>query len=313
VSGCRQQAPLLLASRGDLPPLWSARLPQPWSVRLLDDPAAVLKAATGPEGAAALLQLSDGWATSLSPGVLQPIGTPALIERLMPVAAAPSRLFAPQGAPSVAFPWSYGPWVLVLRNRPDLARRAVESWDVLLDPSLRGRLVLPSSPRVTIALVQGDAGRLEQLRRQALAFDERDGLNLLLSGEAEAAVLPRQRVVPLLRRDPRLQVVLPESGAPLGWNLLLRPAGSHPEPPLDWLGEVLEAPLLGRLLAAGWVPPLPRAALEGALAGFPPPMVRLLLPPDPVLARCTSLPPLQPEERTRLQALWEAAAPPPAA
>lgn len=60
VSGCRQQALLLLASRGDLPSLWSARLPQPWSVRLLDDPAAVLKAATGPEGAAALLQLSDG-------------------------------------------------------------------------------------------------------------------------------------------------------------------------------------------------------------------------------------------------------------
>jgi hypothetical protein len=314
VSGCRRQQSLLLASRGDLPSVWSARLPQPWSVRLLDDPVAVLQSATGPRAAdAALLQLSDGWATTLPRDGLQPIGTTALLERLMPMAAAPSRLFAPPGAPSLAFPWSFGPWVLVLRNRPDLARRAAASWDVLLDPSLRGRLVLPSSPRVSIALVGGDPGRLARLRRQAVAFDERDGLNLLLTGEAQAAVLPRQRVVPLLRRDPRLQAVLPESGAPLGWNLLVRPAGPHPEPPLEWLAEVLDPPLLGPLLAAGWVPPLPRAVLESALVRFPAPMVRLLLPPEPVLARCSSLPPLRSEERRRLQALWDGAAPPPAA
>jgi hypothetical protein len=314
VSGCRRQDPLLVASRGDLPSSWSARLPQPWSVRLLDDPAEVLKASSGPERAhAALLQLSDGWATTLPRQGLQPIGTAALLGRLRPMAAEASRLFAPPGAPSLAFPWSCGPWVLVLRNRPDLARRAAASWDVLLDPSLRGRLVLPSSPRVSIALVQGDAGRLARLRRQAFAFDERDGLNLLLAGEAEAAVLPRQRVVALLRRDPRLQVVLPETGAPLVWNLLLRPAGSQPEPPLDWLGEALEAPLLGRLLAAGWVPPLPRDSLEEALKGFPAALAQLLLPPEPVLARCTSLPPLRPEERILLQALWDGAAPPQAA
>lgn len=314
VGGCRRQQPLLLASRGDLPPAWSARLPGSWSVRLLADPAAVLETATGPRGAdAALLQLGDGWAATLPREEWQPIGTAALLDRLLPMAAAPSRLFAPGGAPALAFPWSYGPWVLVLRNRPDLARRAVAGWDVLLDPSLQGRLVLPSSPRVSIALVQGDAGRLLALRRQALAFDDIDGLNLLLSGEAEAAVLPRQRVVPLLRRDPRLQVVLPESGAPLSWNLLVRPAGPHPEPPLEWLAEILDPPLLGRLLAAGWVPPLPRAALAEALAGFPPRMARLLLPPEPVLARCSSLPPLSPAERSRLQALWDGAAPPSAA
>jgi hypothetical protein len=58
---------------------------------------------------------------------------------------------------------------------------------------------------------------------------------------------------------------------------------------------------------------LPRDSLEEALKGFPAALARLLLPPEPVLARCTSLPPLRPEERTRLQALWDGAAPPPAA
>jgi len=144
-----------------------------------------------------------------------------------------ARLYGPASPGPLAFPWSYGPWVLVLRSRPDLARRRAEGWNLLLDPSLAGRLVLPSSPRVTIALLGEDPERLRRLRRAALAYDDRDGLNLLLTGEAEAAVLPRQRVVALLRRDPRLQVLLPESGAPLSWNLLLRPAGPHPEPPLE--------------------------------------------------------------------------------
>jgi len=103
-------------------------------------------------------------------------------------------------------------------------------------------------------------------------------------------------------------VVLPEQGAPLAWNLLLNLSGS-PSAPLDWLAEVLQPPLLPRLLAAGWVPPLPHDVLESVLAPFPAGIRQLLNPPDAVLARCRSLPPLVPQERQRLQALWDDAAP----
>ena len=311
LAGCDRQETLLLGSRGDLPAAWVRRLPKPWRSQLLEDPAQVLARAAAP--LTGLLQLSDGWAGELGPADLQPIGTPALIERLTPMAAPLVRLHGPAAAAPLAFPWSYGPWVLVLRSRPDLARRRAEGWELLLDPSLAGRLVLPSSPRVTIALVGEDPERLRRLRRSALAYDERDGLSLLLTGEAEAAVLPRQRVVGLLRRDPRLQVLLPERGSPLSWNLLLRPAGPHPEPPLEWLGEALEPPLLPALLAGGWVPPLPRDQLQRALTDFPAPTAPLLLPPQTVLERCVSLPPLAAAERRRLQLLWDSAAPAPAA
>jgi hypothetical protein len=307
LAGCDRQEPLLLGSRGDLPAAWVRRLPKPWRSQLLEDPAQVLARAAAP--LTGLVQLSDGWAGELKSADLQPIGTPALIERLAPMAAPLARLHGPPGAAPLAFPWSYGPWVLVLRSRPDLARRRAEGWDLLLDPSLAGRLVLPSSPRVTIALVGEDPERLRRLRRSALAYDERDGLSLLLTGEAEAVVLPCHRVVGLLRRDPRLQVLLPEAGSPLSWNLLLRPAGPHPEPPLDWLGEALEPPLLPALLAGGWVPPLPRDQLQGALADFPAAIAALLLPPQTVLERCVSLPPLASAERRRLQQLWDGAAP----
>ncbi|MCS5692193.1 twin-arginine translocation pathway signal [Cyanobium sp. FGCU-6] len=324
LGGCRAEAAELLAVRGELPAGWARRLPSPWRLRQLDDPAAVRAALLPPAAGSAasarprtdgsppaLIQLGDGWATSLPRPSLQPIGTPALLARLAPLAAPVQRLFAPEGSPALAWPWSLSPWVLVLRDRPDLAARAADGWDLLLDPSLAGRVVLPSSPRVTIALVEGDLTRLRRLRAHALASDDRDGLRLLLSGPAQAAVVPRQRVVPLLRSDPRLQVVLPAEGGPLTWNLLLRPTGDGPAPPIDWLAEILEPPLLPRLLAAGWVPPLPRPLLQQALKGFPAAMAAILLPPAVVQERWRDLPPLPAQERLALQHLWDEAAPPP--
>ena len=313
LAGCAPAGPVLVGSRGDLPAAWVSRLPKSWQLRLLDDPAAVLASLSGGAPGVgrqrpALLQLSDGWASELGPEALQPIATPELLARLDPLAAPVARLFRPEGAPLLAFPWSLNPWVLVLRNRPDLVHRQAEGWGLLLDPSLRQRLVLPSSPRVCLALVDQDPRRLRQLRQQALANDDRDALSLLLDGHAEAAVLPRQRVVTLLRRDPRLAVVVPPEGGPLGWNLLLRAAGASP-PPLEWLGDALEAPLLETLLQAGWVPPLPRLRLEAATARFPAALRALLLPPPAVTARWRDLPPLSPAERSRLQRLWDEAAP----
>lgn len=310
LSGCRQDRHRLLASRRDLPALWTARLPRDWDVRSLEDPAAVSNAVRDPAGQRpALAQLWDGWASALPSAALQAFGAPALLRRLAPLAEPASRLFAPAGSPVLAFPWALDPWVLLLRDRPDLARRRDEGWGLLLDPSLRGKLVLPSSPRLTISLVQADPQRLRLLRQAALANDERDGLSLLLTGEAEAIVLPRRRAVPLLRSDPRLAIVLPAQGAPLGWNLLLRPAGTAAPLPLDWLEAALQPPLLPRLLAAGWVPPLPQAQLQAAAVSLPQQQRQLLLPSEAVLQRCWSLPPLTTPERETLQQLWDDAAP----
>jgi hypothetical protein len=326
LGGCRGETADLLAVRGELPSGWARGLPSPWRLRQLDDPAAVRAAlqpaprgpsaeAAGRAGRAdrrrlpALVQLGDAWAATLPHAALQPIGTPALRSRLAPAAAAVQRLYAPEGAPALAWPWSCSPWLLLLRDRADLAARSEEGWGLLLDSSLRGRLILPSSPLVTIALVDADPERLRRLRAQAIASDDIDGLSLLLNGEAEAAVLPRHRVVPLLRRDPRLQALLPAEGAPRSWNLLLRSAGDGPVVPIDWLAEALAPPLLPRLLVAGWVPPLQRPTLHKALQGFPPALADLLLPPAAVEARCRDLPPLTPAARQQMQALWDGAAP----
>ena len=310
LAGCSRKEANLAARRGDLPDSWLRRLPRDWQLRWLEGAAQVEEACIAPlEQRPALAQLSDGWASALAPQAWAPFGQGPLLSRLTASAGSVSRLFGGADQPPLAFPWSFNPWVLVLRDRPDLARQATLGWDLLLDASLAGQVVLPSSPRVVMALVRGDRQRLCRLRRQALAHDDRHGIQLLLNGPAQAAVLPRPQVVPLLRRDPRLTALLPEEGAPSAWSLLLRPAGVGVTPPGDWLEASLQPPLLPRLLAGGWVPPLPRPALVEALQGFPPAMAELLLPPESVLERCGDLPPLTPGDRYRLQELWNSTQP----
>jgi putative spermidine/putrescine transport system substrate-binding protein len=316
LAGCRGGERLeLLLTEGELPAGWLRRLPQGWRARSFGEPAAVLthlrSRAPAEQAAAAapsLVALGDGWATSTPAAAWQPLQAPALLNRLAPWARAASRLFAGEGEPALAFPWAFSPWVLALRSRPDLAARRAEGWNLLLDPSLRGQLVLPSSPRLCMELMGRNFDRIAALRRQALAHDDRHGLNLLLSGAATAAVLPLRRLLPLLRRDPRLSVVLPDRGAPLSWQLLLRPARSEAPLPLDWIGAALEPPLLEQLLLAGWVPPLPRPALAPLLARMPAAQASLLLPAEPVLQRCWNLAPLSVPERLAHQTVWDAAA-----
>ena len=316
LAACRPApGPELLLAEADLPAAWLKQLPAPWRTRQVADAAAVQKAVRelGQRPAPGLVALSDGWASGLSRQQLQSFEAPRLWARLAAFSAPVARLYGPVGEAQLAFPWAYSPWVIALRSRPDLAARRQEGWQLLLDPSLRGRLVLPSSPRISLEIMGGDFERLERLRAQALAYDDRDGLNLLLSGDAEAAVLPLQRLIPLLRRDQRLAVIWPDSGAPLSWQLLLRPAGAAPSapPPLEWLGAVLEQPLLEGLLARGWVPPLPQADLAPVARRFPESIAALLLPGDGLLQRCWSLPSLSVPQQLAQQNLWDAAAPRP--
>jgi len=316
LAACRSApGPELLLAEADLPAAWLKQLPAPWRTRQVADAAAVQKAVRelGQRPAPGLVALSDGWASGLSRQQLQSFEAPRLWARLAAFSAPVARLYGPPAAGQLAFPWAYSPWVIALRSRPDLAARRQEGWQLLLDPSLRGRLVLPSSPRISLEIMGGDFERLERLRAQALAYDDRDGLNLLLSGDAEAAVLPLQRLIPLLRRDQRLAVIWPDSGAPLSWQLLLRPAGAAQSapPPLEWLGAVLEQPLLEQLLARGLVPPLPQADLAPVARRFPESIAALLLPGDGLLQRCWSLPPLSVPQQLAQQNLWDAAAPRP--
>jgi hypothetical protein len=200
---------------------------------------------------------------------------------------------------------------MLFRGEPTLRNQAANSWEVLLDPELKGKVLFPSSPRLVMSLTahMQTPDALRQLRQAAISFDDRHALNWLLQGDAQVAVLPLQRCMGALLRDQRLHAVLPLQGAPLNWTLMLRPSSSKEPLPQDWVKKAWEEPLLSRLLSAGWVPPLARSQLSIAMSRVPKRLRALVLPSNEVWQRCWNLAPLDPSEQDAMKAKWKASTP----
>lgn len=311
LAGCRSglKPPKLLSARGTLPKAWQEQLPSPWisSWQELDEGESAA-ADTGQEGD--LLALSDGWLDQVPPDRLQSIQAPSLSDRLGPQAR---RFLAQLGddRSGQVLPVGVSPWVMLFRNGAEWAQAAQAGWEVLLQPSLTGKVVLPASPRWVMALADRlDGGsELGRLRRQLLTMDDRRATNWLLKGDARVVVLPLQRCMALLRRDPRMTAVLPDSGAPLHWTLLVRPESTREPLPQMWVEQAWKAPLRQTLLRSGWRVPLKPVELKAERGALQAPWRDLLMPSEAIWQRCWSLPPLQEAQQIALQQRWRSSAP----
>ena len=312
LAGCRRgvAAPRLLAAAETVPGRWQKALPSPWQFLPLKAEDAITLQDKAQREAVDLVALTDGWLSSFPPDLLQPVQTAPLQMQLDQTAAEFLQL---QGAARAAqlLPVAVSPWVMVFRHGDQWRSRAADSWEVLLDPALSGQVVLPKSPRLVIDLADRmDApDALRRLRRQVLTYDDRQGINWLLKDKARVLVTPLQRCMTLLRRDPRLNAVLPASGAPLHWTLLIRPADTLEPLPQAWVETAWSLPMLSRLVASGWRPPLKSLEIPELRAGLPSRWRDLLLPPLDVWSRCWSLPPLTQQQRATLSRRWRASAP----
>ena len=310
VAACRRGTapPQLRAARGLLPKPWSEQLPSPWTLSSQEAETTVPEDQKQVGGD--LLALNDGWLQGLPTDQLQRIQAPPLEQKL---GVQAQRFLEQQGEQraGMVLPVGVSPLVLLFRNGVEWAEAAKAGWDVLLQPSLAGKAILPASPRWVIDLADrcgGDAA-LHRLRQQLLTMDDRRSTNWLLKDKARVVVLPLQRCMPLLRRDPRLTAVLPDQGAPLHWTLLVRPKETREPLPQAWVEAAWTSPLRRKLLLNGWRAPLEAEALEMERPDLPKPWRDLLLPPASRWERCWSLPPLMEEERLVLQDRWRASAP----
>ena len=309
LSGCRRggAVPTLRSMPEVLPALWRRDLPAPWRFTALSG-ATPLKSPWPPP--TDLLALNDGWLSVISPDRLQAIAADALLARM---GSSGERFLneMPSVWRSLLLPVAFSPWVMVFRREGKNAPAPDAGWDALLDPAVKGKLLLPSSPRLLCSIAQrmGDGDSLRRLRQAAISFDDRFGMNWLLQGDARVAVLPLQRCMASLQRDPRLIAVLPEQGSPLHWTLLVRPSQTAEPIPQDWVLKAWKQPLLSRLLAQGWIPPLPRDELISAETRIPHRLRSLVVPQESLWQRSWALPPPDPAEVQRLQKLWEASAP----
>nr|AUG32768.1 hypothetical protein PLO_796 [Paulinella longichromatophora] len=310
LSGCeysKLRRSTLLYSRGSLPYQWRKLLPSHWRSNSVANSGEIVNQAisTHPD----LIQLSDAWAQLLDPNDLDSWDGVPLLRELALFAKPITHILKQDICREIALPIAFSPWLLVICNRPDLVARFSEGWHLLLDPTIRGKVVFPSSPRVLIDIAQrmeGGLKMLPNLRRSVLSFDRHYGLNLLLNGDAEISILPARQAIQLLPEHPHLKGLLPKEGTLLTWDVMVRPSQSQKSLPIDWIKAAWERPLLDQLIASGWVPPLPLARLQGVLnkLELPDEWIELLYPEESLLNKCSSLLPLDISERKKLQDIW---------
>lgn len=308
LAGCRsgEHPPQLLVADDILPSLWTKALSSPWQLQRSVDAVACdaeqFKTAD-------VLALTDGWLERCGVDDLQPLAANPLRTRLDAQALRYLEGLSP-GMAAAVLPVLVSPFVILWRKASGLTGNPSD-WEWLLQPSLERRLVLPASPRLVMDLASRMTGTnaLTRLRRQVLAYDDRQGLNWLLKDKALAVVLPLQRCMALLRRDQRLSAALPTVGAPLHWALLTRPAATREPLPQPWVEKAWDGSLRQRLLADGWRAPVVETPSVEIRAALPERWRDLLMPSADVWERCWSLNPLQPEAQQRWRDRWLQSAP----
>ncbi len=203
-------------------------------------------------------------------------------------------------------PLAVSPWVILFRNEDSLALKNKNSWEVIFSSSLVNQIVFPHSPYLLMSIAQKiDLVKdFSKIKRQAKSYDDRNALNWVVSGRANAAVLPLSSCVNALIEDPRLSVLLPQEGSPLNWTVLASPSLS-PEPfPTDWFNSLWGATSLRRVISKGYLPPTSLFDLRKKNIFVSKRYQSIFIPEESVWNKCWSLPILSAEKKNDLALKW---------
>ena len=196
--------------------------------------------------------------------------------------------------------------MILFRNEDSLALENKNSWKVIFSGSLKNQIVFPHSPYLLISIAQkiDSVNDLSKIKSQAKSYDDRNALNWVVSGRANAAVLPLSSCVNALVEDPRLSVLLPQEGSPLNWTVLASPSLSPETFPTDWFNSLWGATSLRRVISKGYLPPTSFPDLKRKNINVSKRYQSIFLPEESVWNKCWSLPCLlytspSPRDRTR--------------
>ena len=308
LSGCVNyiERPILRASRKTLPKDWLDSLPSPWIYKDFS----IVEGETLPLGDQGnrtdLFAIGDGWLKNINSKELNAINSDLLFSKL----DANSRSFLKSLGMNFAgklLPVGRSPWVIIFKDAKDSwVKEGNQTWDILLEEDLKGKVVFPESSRLLISLSQRIASddALRKLVNQALTFNDRNTFNWLLSNDARAAVMPLDRCFGSVLKDPRLSIALPVAGAPLHWTLLARTLNTKEPVPVSWVMDSWKPRLLSKLLIDGWTPPILNAELEKSLDLIPIKYHTLLIRSEQFYQNSWSMPPLNKSEEIELQEIW---------
>ncbi len=203
-------------------------------------------------------------------------------------------------------PLAVSPWVILFRNEDSLALKNKNSWEVIFSSSLINQIVFPKSPYLLISIAEQIdlVNDFSKFKSQAKSFDDRNALNWVVSGRANAAVLPLSSCVDSLIEDPRLSVLLPQEGSPLNWTVVASPSLSQMSFPTDWFNTLWGSIYLSRLINKGFLPPTNLSDLREKNINVRQKYQSIFLPEESVWNRCWSLPILSLERKKDLALNW---------
>ncbi len=252
-----------------------------------------------------LLVLNDGWISKLPFRSLKEIKETKIRDNLSKKASSFLDGLG-QDYKNRIFPLAVSPWVILFRNEDSLDLENKNSWETLFSSGLTNQVVLPNSPYLLISIAQkiGFVNDLKKIKSQAKAFDDRNALNWVVSGRANAAVLPLSSCVDSLIRDPRLSVLLPQEGSPLNWTVLASPILSSETFPSDWFDSLWGPTYLRRVIRKGFLPPTDFSDINRKNINIAQRYQFIFIPDESVWDKCWSLPMLSGEDKKKLALNW---------
>ena len=195
-------------------------------------------------------------------------------------------------------------------------------WKDLWREEVRDRLSLLDQPREVIGLVLKKLGHsyntleldkipnlkeeLIQLNNQVKFYSSNTYLQPLIIGDTWLAVGWSGDVLPLLKTEPEIAAVIPQSGTALWANLWVKPGGVSRTDLADkwidfcWQKQIAEQMSLIAKITSATIPAINRNELPEALRNN-----ELLLPPEEVLANSEFLHPLSSEAIAQYRQLWQ--------
>ena len=200
--------------------------------------------------------INDGWINSINFEIFQNINELFPNDKLNNRAKEFLNTFK-EHKRNKLYPIGLIPYAVVIKNNKHLIDKANNSWDFLLDEKLKGKVILPKSPRIIISLSKKikKKNSLSELKDQAMLFDDQNSINWLINSNANVAIVPYSLSLKYLKIDSRLSIVFPEEGVPIIWNFVLSRSKNKNQILIDWINSLEKRKVVDALSNQGWYLP----------------------------------------------------------
>ena len=200
--------------------------------------------------------INDGWINSINLGGFQKINNLFPEDKLNNMSKDFLHNFEEYQSNKL-FPVGIIPYAVIIKNNKDLIKDVKESWDFLLTEKLRGKIILPQSPRIIMSIAKKISVKnsLSKLKSQLMLLDDQNSINWLINSQASVAIIPYSLCVKYLKIDSRLSIVFPNQGVPLKWHFILSKTKINNQALIDWIKAFENRGNIDELANQGWYLP----------------------------------------------------------